>query len=259
MPKLRRDSLKTALLIILASVSVCSNADTIVIAAIESGKPLAVKTAENSYSGIYIDFLDLFGLELGSKTKYVYFPSHRAARALAQQQIDMALMLSSNWRPLKPPKNTTCLEPSFIKLQANLYQRNATPPATTRIATMSPASDKELGDMLAAHGITVFSKHRLQSSEAMFKSLASQRVDYALSSDISEQYWEATLNEHFVVTKTIDTVEVFLCYANNRFSPKSEQALKTSYQRALSKFDLDKVKANYIKPTPAAPQTTEQP
>ncbi len=215
---------------------------------LQSGMPLSGQNEKHETTGIYVEFLDTFTQQLGIQANYVSMPLQRVQSSLLGNQSDLAIWITTKKKSIVKSALVDCFSPGLIALPASIYTHGRAISEPARVGLLVSFDKSMLDKMFADIGVFNYSQHQLKTINALFKSLASNRIDYVLSTDIGAEYWQAHLHTTFKAVQELNTAEAFLCYRHDRFNNEALAQLRKAYLEALKMTDVVQLKQKYLRP-----------
>lgn len=197
--------------------------------------------------GMVPDLLQPMWRQLNIEPTYIDFPFPRLLAALAERQVDIAIIPATTSTLLNQAEDIRCMEPPLLHMSYSLFSRkDGGVTNSPRVGLLHPGRDKDLAMRMQESGYATYSRHYLKSIGAMFKSLASDRLDFVMSTDLAAEFWSAQLGTQFQSIHQFGATMIYVCYITDKgnINYKLEQA----YQKMLEQTDLNQIKATYMVP-----------
>lgn len=207
-----------------------------------SGYPLMDGAGEKS-RGVLPDILRSLLRPLGFvDVRIGTMPYYRLSKALASGEVD-AIGLSDTDLKFFMNQNSglSCIQAPIFHFTPGVYSHTDMVVINPRIGHMLPSSPGALDSIVQLLGAAEYSEHYLKTSGSLFKSLATGRIDYAISSGLFARYWSHRLDTEFHAVQNLGSIGLHLCLSEVKFGRDEVEQLAMSITELLPSVNVDDI------------------
>lgn len=200
------------------------------------GAPLAYMN-NHQPSGLFPDIVTSIIKQTDALPHLQLLPYKRILEHTHNDKLDLFLLYQQNNAILSTKIiNYNCLPRSLVTLDLYLYgTTQASVKNNPTVASHTALSHHK--DHIIIDGKR-YKNINLNTTESLFKSLASQRVDYVVASSLLNDFWQTKLNTTFSPIKSLGLGTIRVCYRLELESHSIFAQLKRQFSKPPSKAQL---------------------